>query len=272
MHFLLENHRFAIMVAAQILVLALELRAPAVTLRTGRWRHTARNLMITVPWVATFTSAGVITIWVASRTTDAHWGLLNMVTLPVWAKVVLGILALDFMDYWRHRFSHEYSILWRLHRLHHSDPLMEGSTTLRNHPLAIIPIVAVRSLAIVIFGLTPLTMVIYGIVLLPAQYFHHMNIRLPDAVDKFIGLVVVTPGYHFMHHARQEHYTNSQYGTILMFWDRLFGTLWPAPERAATAQGLDEFSDDASQSLVGMLATPLEENERMFLRLRAPAP
>src|SRR5258708_4404890 len=57
MPFLLENHRFAIMVTAQILVLALELRAPAVTLRTGRWRHTARNLMITVPWVATFMSA-----------------------------------------------------------------------------------------------------------------------------------------------------------------------------------------------------------------------
>lgn len=65
-------------------------------------------------------------------------GMLYLVELPFWTKLFLGVMLYDFTTYWIHRASHKIPLLWRLHRVHHSDTTMDSSTTFRFHPLELI--------------------------------------------------------------------------------------------------------------------------------------
>lgn len=59
---------------------------------------------------------------------------------------------------------------------------------------------------------------------MPFTYFTHANLKLPDKLDKFIGLIFVSPNMHKVHHQYLP-YTDSNFGNVLSVWDRLFGTL-----------------------------------------------
>lgn len=266
--FLIDNLRYAIMIGGLLLLIIIETWAPAVNFVTHRWQHTARNLLIGAIYVGCGAIVGTAVAWVTARTSEAHLGLFNYIALPVWTQLVVGIVAIDFVEYWRHRFSHTVPFLWRFHRLHHSDPVMEASTTLRNHPLHIFEVLLPRTLPILLLGLSPFTLFVHASLTLSAQYFHHSNFRLPVTLDALIGLIIVTPGQHFVHHAREQKYTDSQYGIVFIFWDKLFGTLVPAPERRSLPLGLDEFAADSEQTIVAMLASPLDKETRLRFKPR----
>jgi sterol desaturase/sphingolipid hydroxylase (fatty acid hydroxylase superfamily) len=55
--------------------------------------------------------------------------------LPSVLTYVLCFLFIDFIYYALHRLSHHSPILWRLHKVHHSDDRMTASTGLVHHPL-----------------------------------------------------------------------------------------------------------------------------------------
>jgi len=61
---------------------------------------------------------------------------------------------------------------------------------------------------------------IYGML----NLFQHSNLRLPERFERFLSLIFVTPRLHHMHHLRDKSSQNSNYSTIFIFWDRLFGT------------------------------------------------
>jgi sterol desaturase/sphingolipid hydroxylase (fatty acid hydroxylase superfamily) len=49
------------------------------------------------------------------------WGLFNLVELPAWLTLVLALVVLDLAIYLQHRLFHYVPVLWRMHRMHHSD-------------------------------------------------------------------------------------------------------------------------------------------------------
>jgi sterol desaturase/sphingolipid hydroxylase (fatty acid hydroxylase superfamily) len=70
---------------------------------------------------------------------EAHgWGLLHAITLPAWAEVLLGIIALDLAIYLQHVLFHAVPALWRLHRMHHADQEIDVTTGARFHPIEIL--------------------------------------------------------------------------------------------------------------------------------------
>lgn len=249
----LLSAKYPILIVIFSLLLLIEVRMPLRPSHGNRWRHTANNLLLGSLYVGTGILIGTVMTWIAVWTSEAKIGLFNAFDLPLWVQIVLGIVVLDFVEYWRHRFSHEWPTVWRVHRVHHSDPLMEASTALRNHPLNWLTIYVPRAFAIPIFGIAPITLAIHIPIWIALTCFHHSNIRLPKRLDKAIGWLFVTPSFHYVHHSRVQKYTDSQYGIIFIFWDKLFGTLVPAPERETMDQGLDEFDTEADQSLRGML-------------------
>lgn len=264
--FLIEHMRYVVLFGGLTIFIAAESIAPAVMDEAQSWRHTTKNLALGFVYYGTAIILGFGVAWVTARTAALHLGLFNAVTVPVWAQFVLGILALDFGEYWRHRFMHAVPFLWRFHRVHHSDPVMETSTTLRNHPLQLIVILVPRALLIFLLGLSPLIVGVHALVALAAQLFHHSNLRLNPTLSMLLGLVIVTPDQHYMHHAREQKYTDSQYGVLFIFWDKLFGTLLTGPGRDKLALGLSEFDSEFDQSIVGMLASPLDKAERLRVR------
>jgi len=224
---------------------------------SGERGRKGRNLALTG---INFVLAGVIasilvaaSAWVARQ----RWGLAGA-EWPQWLVVLLGVLALDLTEYARHRISHRIPLLWRLHRVHHTDVQVDVTTSLRSHPLeqALRPLF--DAAAVLLVGIGPLTLAVHALVQIATLLFQHANIALPPRLDRIIALLTPTPGYHVVHHSRRRFQTDSNYGACLTIWDRLFGTWQPSDSEIAL--GLDGFDAARDRSLVGLLANPWREN------------
>jgi len=149
-------------------------------------------------------------------------GLLNLFVVPNWLTILLSLLFLDFAIYCQHIIAHRWSLLWRLHQVHHTDLAFDASTAVRFHPLEILVSLLYKTLCVYIIGVNPMAVLIFEIVLNGAATFNHANINLP--LDKIIRLIVVTPDMHRIHHSTNPIEFNSNYGFCLSCWDRLFNT------------------------------------------------
>lgn len=186
------------------------------------------------------------------------WGLMNNMDLPLWLSITAGILALDLVIYLQHIMFHSVPILWRLHMMHHADLDYDVTTGLRFHPLEILISMAIKFSAIVVIGPSPLTVVLFEIILNATAMFNHGNIRLSLGIDKVLRLLVVTPDMHRVHHSVTIRETNSNFGFSFPWWDRFFGTYRPQPVAGHEGMtiGLAQFRDTKKLTLPWLLALP----------------
>jgi sterol desaturase/sphingolipid hydroxylase (fatty acid hydroxylase superfamily) len=218
--------------------------------RGRRWR----NIGISCVSFAMAGAAGGALLALPSLAGGSSWGIARAAPLQGWPGTVLGIILLDLADYWRHRISHAVPLLWRLHRLHHSDPVVDVTTSLRSHPIELALRPAFLAVAVVAFGIPPMSLLLYPVLQLPVLVFQHANIQLPPRLDRALAWLVPTPAMHLVHHSRLPAQTDSNYATFLSVWDRLFGSFQPS--RAPRALGLDGLDSERDQSLLGMLRQP----------------
>ena len=164
-----------------------------------------------------------VTIWAAFHAPWSRDALLPF-SVPVWAWLPLDIVLLDFWIYWWHRANHRWPVLWHFHEVHHRDRHLDATTALRFHFGEVALSALVRAGAIMAFAI-PLTSVIaFEILLIVATVFHHANWRVPAELERRLARVIITPSRHWVHHHRVQADTDSTYGSIFSFWDRLFGT------------------------------------------------
>jgi sterol desaturase/sphingolipid hydroxylase (fatty acid hydroxylase superfamily) len=152
-----------------------------------------------------------------------HWGLFNVIPLPSWLALVLGIFILDFVQWTCHWAMHRIPALWNLHRLHHSDETLDASTAFRFHPLETLARFGVQLAAIALFGIAPFAVVFRTGAVLFFDVWEHANVRMPASLG-ILSLVFVTPDLHRVHHDENIKNQNSNLGTIFSIWDRLFGS------------------------------------------------
>jgi sterol desaturase/sphingolipid hydroxylase (fatty acid hydroxylase superfamily) len=220
---------------------------------TGRFRR-SRNLAISLVCIAVSATTGAGVLWLSAVAATRQWGLQPLTGLPGWAAILAGVLLLDLTDYGRHRLSHRVPVLWRLHRVHHSDVAVDVTTSLRNHPIEMLLRPLFIAAAVLVFGIPPLALLLQPVLQLPILVFEHANIRLPPALDRALAWLIVTPGMHLVHHSNVRRETDSNYATLLSVWDRLFGSF--APTSVPPKIGIDGFDQPGDQTIVGMLATP----------------
>lgn len=158
-----------------------------------------------------------------------------MAALPLWAKLLLGLLIGEVGTYWGHRLSHEVPWLWRYHAVHHSTEQLYFLANTRTHP---VDMIVTR-----LFGLTPLYLLglagpgaagsVAPVLLLLIGtvwgFFIHANLRWRFGPLEWL---VATPAFHHWHHSKFEH-INRNYASTLPVLDRVFGTHylpaeWPA--------------------------------------------
>jgi sterol desaturase/sphingolipid hydroxylase (fatty acid hydroxylase superfamily) len=186
------------------------------------------------------------------------WGLLPRLATPLWLEVPAAIVLLDLIAYALHRIYHATGWLWRLHAVHHSDPELDLTTTWRQHPLAVLIQALAMAGAVTLLGISPLAFAVYRGFDAIVQTLAHANLALPGRLSAALSRVLVTPDFHRLHHSPWVMETNSNYGQIFSFWDRLFGT---ASTRAAVDRrdpefGLSAFRDARAQRPDRMLAQP----------------
>jgi sterol desaturase/sphingolipid hydroxylase (fatty acid hydroxylase superfamily) len=150
--------------------------------------------------------------------------------LPSWPlgdaglSFLAGFLLLDLMRYLVHRCEHAVPLFWRFHALHHSDPDVDVTTSVRHHPIEYVLGSAVYWLAVIVLDLPDIVVVSHGLAVFGTAALQHGNIRVPDQVERWLQPVLVTVDMHRIHHSVSFDEANSNYGAVLSVWDRLFGT------------------------------------------------
>lgn len=197
---------------------------------------------------------------------EKGWGLLPLLDVPDWLNIVFTIIYLDLVIYWQHRFFHQVPLLWKIHRMHHTDQDLDVTTALRFHPFEIWISLVLKSVLVFILGIAPAGIIAFEIILNGAAMFNHANWRLHPQVDRIIRLVIVTPDMHRVHHSVIGKETDSNYGFNLSCWDRLFGSYNAQPIEGHQKMkiGLNQFHLKKHQNIIWMFASP-------FLKKDPPA-
>ena len=150
--------------------------------------------------------------------------------LPSWPiantglSLVAGFLLLDLLRYLVHRCEHAVPIFWRFHALHHSDPDVDVTTSVRHHPLEYLLASAVYWLAVILLDIPTVVVLSHGLAVFGMASVQHGNIRLPERLERWLQPMLVTIDMHRIHHSVVFEQANSNYGAVLSVWDRLFGT------------------------------------------------
>ncbi len=166
-------------------------------------------------------------------------------TLPLWAQIAGGFLALEAGIYAWHRTMHNTPFLWRwFHQMHHSAERVDIWGALYFHPFDTLGFTLVGSLALVLgFGVSAEAGIVINLVATFLGLFQHANIRTP----RWIGYIVQRPESHSAHHERGVHARN--YGDLPIF-DIMFGTFHNPAEFA----GEVGFFEGGSKQVGPMLA------------------
>ncbi|CAM3647350.1 Fatty acid hydroxylase superfamily protein [Vibrio aerogenes CECT 7868] len=185
-------------------------------------------------------------------------GLLQMTWLPDVVVITLSLVILDGVIYWQHRLFHTLPWLWRLHRVHHSDPALDTTSALRFHPVEILLSLTVKSTVILLCGIPFEAVLLFDILLNTSAMFNHTNVRIPEPFESTLRLIIVTPDYHRIHHSRTTTEANSNYGFCLSLWDRLFGSYTRQPHSgdAALTIGLPGTRRYMPAGIVTLLTMP----------------
>ena len=186
---------------------------------------------------------------------DRSWGLFNNITSPDIIRVIVSFLILDCVIYLQHIMFHAVPLLWRLHRMHHTDLDYDVTTGIRFHPLEIIISLVIKLGIIAVIGPTAIVVVIFEVVLNLTAMFNHGNIFISFRFDKILRWLVVTPDMHRVHHSIDPKETNSNFGFNFPWWDRLFGTYRAQLEKGHLKMtiGINQFRDPQNLHLHQML-------------------
>lgn len=225
----------------------------------------------------TAVAAGVVaaSTWWAWRTSAARLtrprSVPDLGTGPL--ALAAAVAGWDFIYYWNHRLQHESRFLWAIHVVHHSSQHYNLSTALRQ-PVAEAFGVFLPYRALVLLGIRPeLVNTARGVNLLYQYWVHTDTIgRLGPAET-----VMNTPSHHRVHHGSNRRYLDRNHGSILIVWDRLFGTFEPESEPVVygLTKNIDTFRPDriADHEYLAMardVARATSWRDRLGFVLRGP--
>ncbi len=186
------------------------------------------------------------------------WGLFNIVAVPGSIAVVLSILIYDFSKYALHLLYHHVPLFWAFHKIHHSDPDYDFTTSFRFHPLE--PFIGALAAFALIFllGVPVIAIIIYQFLLICVNFFVHTNVKLPKSLEKFLRLFFVTPDMHRIHHSAYEPHTNSNYSIVFPYWDYLGRSYTPvdAVDQENMPIGLLDCQGEKHRNIFWLLALP----------------
>ncbi len=228
-------------------------------LTTGKGRRWMGNLSLvlvdTLMVRLLFPTAAVGTALIVA---DLGWGVLNVVSVPYWAGVLISVAALDLAIYLQHVMFHALPALWRLHMVHHADVDLDVTSGARFHPIEILISMVYKLAVISVLGPPVLGVLIFEVVLNALAMFNHANVRMPLVLDRVLRWIIVTPDMHRVHHSVDSWEHNRNFGFNLSCWDRVLGTYRDQPAKGHQEMiiGLKSFRNRTWQALPRILAMP----------------
>ena len=248
-----------VFVGAFMAVAVWESCRPTRSLSVREERRWSRHAVVaTIGFVLTAGLYRVTPAVMAAAVAGNNIGLLNKGWLPVAARWILAIVALDLVRYGVHVAHHAFPLLWRVHQVHHSDPDLDASTGARFHPIELIVTQGAYLGAIGICAPPVGAVLLVELLFCFQSFFAHANSSLPARVEKAVRLVWVTPDMHRIHHSDQRREQATNFGDLFPWWDRFFRTYVAAPAAGIGGMrpGLEGFQNDRSLDVSFMLKLP----------------
>ncbi len=259
---LLQNHealsRLSAFLMALILLLLWEALSPRRSPLLGLCRRLNNLGLVSLDVLLVRFLIPLATIAVAKTSADRGLGLFNNVDSGFWLAFVISVLFMDLVIYAQHVITHKIPLLWRIHRVHHTDLDFDVTTALRFHPFEIILSLLVKCFFIALLGAPVVAVIVFEIVLNISSMFNHSNIRISTGVDRLLRFFIVTPDMHRVHHSTIKIETNSNYGFSIPWWDYIFRTYLPQPSAGHIKMqiGLSEFRRNKVIYLHNLLMQP----------------
>ena len=190
------------------------------------------------------------------------FGILNWLALPGWAKFAAGFLLLDLTFYYWHRFNHTIHFLWRFHSVHHSDPDLDVTTSMRFHFGEVLLSTFFRAVQVAAIGIAPVTYIVYETCFTLATLFHHSNLKMPVRVEAVLNRILVTPRMHGIHHSVVRSELNSNYSVIFRWWDALNRSLVLNVPQSAITIGVGRFAGAGDNGIWRLVTQPFGKFRR----------
>ena len=257
--------RPSVFVGLLVLLALAEFFAPLAKRQTSRPIQWITNIAIVViDTLALRFLFPLLAVGVAAFANQNGIGLFNLIPLNSWVVFILSLLLLDLLIYGQHVIMHKVPILWRLHRMHHSELGLDVTSAVRFHPIEIILSMLIKMAFVLIMGIPAAAVIIFEILLNGLALFNHSNIKLPKKLDRLLRSVIVTPEVHWIHHSEKTYETNSNYGFNLIIWDKIFKTYVDKPtfDYPEMRQGLPEFGYEKSLSIKELIISPFKSYPR----------
>lgn len=238
--------------------------APRRPLSASRWQRWSSNLgLVAIDAVLLRVLRPLAAVGAAIVAAEQGWGLFHVLAVPPGIAVLVSVVVLDLAIYLQHVVFHKVPLLWRLHRVHHTDVDLDATSGVRFHPFEIVLSLLIKMAIIVALGAPAVAVIVFEVLLNATAMFNHANVRLPGAVDRVLRAVIVTPDMHRVHHSVHRDETDSNYGFNLSLWDRLFGTYREQPRDGHLGMtiGLTEFRSMPDRWLPRLLIQPFVRAE-----------
>ena len=197
---------------------------------------------------------------VALLADEAGFGVFNIFDAPVGLVAVAAFLIMDLAVWAQHVAMHHVPFLWRMHRVHHSDPHIDVMTALRFHPAEIIVSLVWKGAVVFLFGIPAWAAFGFEVALNAFAQFNHANWKIAPRIDSVLRKLVVTPDMHRVHHSVHRAEANQNFGFCLSIWDRIFRVYQaqPAAGHEAMKIGQDSWRDAGDQNPLPLLVQPLK--------------
>lgn len=253
-------HRTLILVGGLTVFWLIESAVPLFSFRYNKWKHAAINIFFTLTTIIVNFSMAFILVKSSDWAVANEFGIIQWINMPVWLYAIVGILLLDLIGAWLiHYIEHRVRWMWKFHLIHHTDQNVDTTTANRHHPGESVFRFVFTTMAVLIIG-APMWMVfLYQTMSVVLTQFNHSNVKMPAWLDNALVLVFCTPNMHRVHHHYRMPYTDSNFGNIFSFWDRMFGT-YMVVENEKLKYGVDTYmeAEDAG-NIWSMLKIPFQK-------------
>lgn len=163
-----------------------------------------------------------------------------------WYVWPLGLLIFEFWYWVQHWLGHKVRLLWCIHAPHHAPDTLTSLIGLGRS------IIELPYLGFFLGFMTALSgvpvEVIFVVSIIDGFWgkFLHISPKLVPGKYGVLEYFLQTPSWHRVHHARHIKYMDTNYTSITLFWDWLFGTLQPLEDSADVEFGITREVDPES--------------------------
>lgn len=161
----------------------------------------------------------------------------RLTTVPlntVWGIAVL-FLGVELAYYWMHRCSHEIRWLWASHVVHHTPEQIHLASAFRLGVTELFSGTWLFYFPLYWLGLDPVA--VSGMLAVNLLYQFWLHTEMVGRLGP-LEWILNTPSHHRVHHASNPEYLDRNYGGIVIFWDRLFGTFAAEQPQTPITYGL----------------------------------